>query len=489
MCFYSADRRARPPAGQFSKEKFTMYKEQIEAYFADKEAMLTDAVCRLVRIDSVEGEPAPGAPFGPGPAAALDEALKLADEWGLITTNHEGYVGTADLNDREDALHILGHLDVVAPGDGWTVTQPFAPKVVDGMIYGRGTDDDKGPLAASLLAMKAVKDLGIPLKANCRCILGTNEESGSGDIAWYFARHPFAPATFSPDSGFPVVNTEKGGFKPTFSKSWPVQEELPRLRWLHGGFRINVLPGDASAAVEGIAPADMVSCARSITSRTGIQFTYTLEQGLTVVHAKGTGSHAAWPEGGNNAITGLVALLCALPLADGPCKTALADLNALLPHGDCHGKALGIAQEEPVAGPLTVAFTLLEVTDTGLEGRFDSRVPLCATEDNCLNIAKAAFEAKGFTFEGEQDKPHHTPADSPFVQTLLKRYEQYSGLKGECLSTGGGTYVHDIPGGVAFGCTLPGFDTHLHGADERVRISDLLLSAKLFTHIIIDLCG
>ena len=465
-----------------------MYKEQIEAYFADKEAMLTDAVCRLVRIDSVEGEPAPGAPFGPGPAAALDEALKLADEWGLITTNHEGYVGTADLNDREDALHILGHLDVVAPGDGWTVTQPFAPKVVDGMIYGRGTDDDKGPLAASLLAMKAVKDLGIPLKANCRCILGTNEESGSGDIAWYFARHPFAPATFSPDSGFPVVNTEKGGFKPTFSKSWPVQEELPRLRWLHGGFRINVLPGDASAAVEGIAPADMVSCARSITSRTGIQFTYTLEQGLTVVHARGTGSHAAWPEGGNNAITGLVALLCALPLADGPCKTALADLNALLPHGDCHGKALGIAQEEPVAGPLTVAFTLLEVTDTGLEGRFDSRVPLCATEDNCLNIAKAAFEAKGFTFEGEQDKPHHTPADSPFVQTLLKRYEQYSGLKGECLSTGGGTYVHDIPGGVAFGCTLPGFDTHLHGADERVRVSDLMLSAKLFTHIIIDMC-
>ena len=45
--------------------------------------MLVDAVCRLVAIDSVEGEPAPGAPFGPGPAAALDEALKLAAEWVL----------------------------------------------------------------------------------------------------------------------------------------------------------------------------------------------------------------------------------------------------------------------------------------------------------------------------------------------------------------------------------------------------------------------
>ncbi|NJE73860.1 M20 family peptidase [Pseudoflavonifractor sp. SW1122] len=397
-----------------------MYREQLEAYFQDKQDMLVDAVCRLVSIDSVEGEPAPGAPFGPGPAAALEEGLKLAQEWGLITQNHEGYVGTADLCDKEDALHILGHLDVVAPGEGWTVTQPYQPKVVDGLIYGRGTDDDKGPVVASLLAMKAVKDLGVPLKSNCRLIMGTNEESGSGDIAWYFARHPFA---------------------------------------------------------------------RDITARTGITFTCTSQDGCTVIHAKGEGSHAAWPEGGNNAVTGLIALLCALPLAEGPCKEALNQLNTLLPHGDYHGRALGIAQSEPIAGDLTVAFTLLEVTETGLTGRFDSRVPLCATKENCENVARAAFEAHGFTFEGEQEEAHHTPADSPFVQTLLKRYEEYTGQKGECLSTGGGTYVHEIPGGVAFGCTMPGFDTHLHGADERVKIADLMLSAKLFAHIILDMCA
>ena len=102
---------------------------QIEEYFLDKEPLLIDAVKRLVSIDSVEGAPAPGAPFGPGPAAALAEALKIAEEWGLIPRNHEGYVGTADLNDHEDALHILGHLDVVGPGEGWTVTPPFSPIV------------------------------------------------------------------------------------------------------------------------------------------------------------------------------------------------------------------------------------------------------------------------------------------------------------------------------------------------------------------------
>lgn len=465
-----------------------MTREQIEAYFADKEKLLVEAVGRLVSIDSVEGAPAPGAPFGPGPAAALKEALAIAEEWGLAARNHEGYVGTADLNDGEDALHILGHLDVVAPGEGWTVTQPYVPKLVDGLLYGRGTDDDKGPVAAALLAMKAVKDLGVPLKRNCKVIMGTNEESGSGDIAWYFARHPYAPATFSPDSGFPVINTEKGGFRPRFSKSWPAQEALPRVKWLHGGIRLNVLPGDASAGVEGLTMYDIQPYARDITARTGVKFTFAREDAVTVIRAKGEGAHAAYPEGGNNALTGLVALLCALPLADGDCKEALNALNALLPHGDWKGRALGIAQEEPVAGPLTLAFSLLEVTETGLEGRFDSRAPLCATEGNCRDVAKAAFEARGFTFDGVQEKPHHVPADSPFITTLLKRYEEYTGLKGECLSTGGGTYVHDIPGGVAFGCTLPGFDTHLHGADERVRVSDLMLSAKLFTHIIIDMC-
>lgn len=57
-----------------------MYQEQIEAYFADMAPVLVEAICRLVSIDSVEGEPSPGAPFGPGPAAALNEALKLAEE-------------------------------------------------------------------------------------------------------------------------------------------------------------------------------------------------------------------------------------------------------------------------------------------------------------------------------------------------------------------------------------------------------------------------
>ena len=62
-----------------------MYEEKINAYFdaPERRAELVEAISRLVRIRSVREEPLPGMPFGPGPAAALAEGLKLAEELGV----------------------------------------------------------------------------------------------------------------------------------------------------------------------------------------------------------------------------------------------------------------------------------------------------------------------------------------------------------------------------------------------------------------------
>lgn len=94
-------------------------------------------------------------------------------------------------------MDVLAHLDIVPAGDGWTVTEPFVPVVKDGKIYGRGTADDKGPAIAALYAMRAVKELGIPVKKNVRLILGTDEECGSSDIRHYYSVEEEAPMTFS----------------------------------------------------------------------------------------------------------------------------------------------------------------------------------------------------------------------------------------------------------------------------------------------------
>ncbi len=468
-----------------------MYQDQINAYFDDpaRRQQLVEMISRLVRIRSVREEAQPGMPFGPGPAAALAEGLKLAEELGFAAKNYDNYVGAVDFNDQETQLHILCHLDVVGEGTGWTVTEPYEPVEVDGMLYGRGTDDDKGPVAAVLLAMQAVKDLGVPLKKNVRLLMGTDEESGSEDIAYYYSKEPYAPCTFSPDGEFPVINLEKGSYKPVFTKTWAAESATPRVKELHGGFRINVLPPEAQCVVAGLSAQAARPYCNKAAAETGVAYELTERGDDLHILCKGKGAHASTPEEGVNAITGLIHLLCALPLAKAGSTAALHALNALFPHGDSAGKALGIAQADQMSGPLTLAFSLLELNDTGLSGQFDSRVPVCANEDNCKAVAEAAFAKFGFAAEGGMQAPHYTPADTPLVTTLLKCYEQYSGRKGECLAIGGGTYVHDIPGGVAFGCAMPGFNGNMHGPDEHTCIADQLTAAKIFAQAIIDLCG
>jgi succinyl-diaminopimelate desuccinylase len=53
---------------------------------------------------------------------------------------------------------------------------------------------------------------------------------------------------------------------------------------------------------------------------------------------------------------------------------------------------------------------------------------------------------------------------------------------------GGLTYVHDIEGGVAFGVAMPGDDNRAHGANEYISKEQLILSAKMFTQAILDMC-
>ena len=56
-------------------------KEQIHAL---SEEMLTN-LGKLVAVDSQLGTPAEGMPFGEGPAKALSEGLKIAEELGFHT--------------------------------------------------------------------------------------------------------------------------------------------------------------------------------------------------------------------------------------------------------------------------------------------------------------------------------------------------------------------------------------------------------------------
>ena len=90
--------------------------ERISEWMQGRENELVEALAPLIAAESTRSDAKPGKPFGEGPALALERAMELTKCWGFRTENHEGYVGTADLNDRDDGLHILAHLEVVAAG-------------------------------------------------------------------------------------------------------------------------------------------------------------------------------------------------------------------------------------------------------------------------------------------------------------------------------------------------------------------------------------
>lgn len=465
------------------------YKSRIKKYFDDAWFEIMRDIARICSINSEKMPAQEGMPFGEGPYQALMEFKAMAEEMGFEGKIYGNAVGSFDLGEGERQLDMLAHLDVVPAGEGWTVTDPFEVKLKEGRLYGRGTADDKGPAVVALWAMKCVKDLGIKLSKRARLVVGTDEECGSGDLPYYYAVEKEAPMTFSPDAEYPVINIEKGSLHPMFCASWKEDKTLPRITKMKGSLKVNVLPGKAFATVEGLTAEEMKETAAKVTERTKVEYVLEDKDGKCEITAVGFGAHAASPETGINALTGLIEFLCELPLAKSEAVEKLNVLKKLMPHGDSKGEGLGVAMSDDISGALTLTFSMMDWNETGFTAQFDSRCPICANNENMRDVCAKAFADNGITMTMEDmNPPHHVPADSPFVQELLKVYEDYTGLKGEPIAIGGGTYVHHLENGVAFGCSMPGTDNKMHGADESAVVEELILSAEMFAQIIIDLC-
>ncbi len=414
---------------------------------------MIDFLGELVAVKSVQGNAEDGFPFGREPARALEIMLDKCRENGFAVENVENYAGSADLNELEPQLAILSHLDVVPEGTGWT-SDPYTLKIDGGKLIGRGTIDDKGPSVAALYAMKAVKELGIPLKKGVRLIFGTNEENGSADLAYYRKKRSLPPMVFTPDGEYPVINGEKGMIRVYFSAPFEDGE-------IHGGQVINAVPNTCTFSFNENLPDGVKANSGTV---------------------EGTSAHASTPQKADNAITKF--------LRDYNFnKPLLKSLLKLFPHGEIDGKSCGICFEDEISEKTTCVLSMLNTENGRLHGGIDIRFPLNCKLFNIKSIICGKLSDCGFDIDScEGTEPHYTDGNSDFVQSLLKVYEKVTGKKGLCISIGGGTYVHDIDGGVAFGAEFPDEDGNMHGADEFITADNLLKNAEIMAEAIIDIC-
>lgn len=446
--------------------------KKIDQFIEENKEKIFRDIARLVAVDSVAGEPKPGAPYGEGPARALKLGLKIAGELGMDTVNCEDRIGYASIGSGEKYLATITHVDVV-PAAGWA-EDPFAMREREGYIIGRGVLDDKGPSVLCLYALKFLKDSGMELRYSVRAMLGTDEECGMSDVKYYLDNYPAPVFCFSPDANFPLCNGEKGSYHGRIISNY----DLGNVVKIEGGLASNAVPDLAQAWVKAA----------------GLKATERVEveelDGLTHLTAHGIGGHAASPEDTINAIGVLVDYILDNKIANAQEEKYFSLLRLL--HSSFDGSALGLAADDGLFKPLTIIGGVIGVEDGRIFQSIDSRYPTNTSGENiAARIRELAGETATVTVDADKE-PFYMSLDNPAVQACINAYNEVTNEQAQPFTIGGGTYARMFPNAVSFGPEhddrpQPDFAGPIHGVDEAASKADFLEALKVYILALIDL--
>ena len=457
-----------------------MAHEALQRWIEEHTDELVTDLRALLQCESIKSEPFPLAPFGLGIRAAFDKVLELGERYGFRTRDYEGYALHLEIGEGEEIVATLSHVDVVPPGNGWSVP-PFEGVIRDGYLYARGAQDDKGPTMAVIYAVRAIQELGLTIRKRIRLIVGGDEESGWECMKYYFLHEPERPTCgFSPDGGWPLIYAEKGIVNLQMEKVITPSRNLPRIEWARGGARANMVPDFAEAFVRAEG-ADINAIQNALAGLEGI-VTTSEDEGVHV-SARGKSAHGSSPEEGINAIARLLDALERLGLSENVqwLSTAREWAQSL------DGSALGIAHADEVSGALTSNLGVFEYDGSRVQCTINVRYPVTWTLDALLERLKPTAERTGFALASHFGiAPLYVPLETPFLQTILRVYREETGDDSPPKTMGGGTYARATPNIVAIGTGFEG-DGFAHEPDERIAIQSLQKITLIYARILHEL--
>lgn len=451
--------------------------QKLHDWLRDHEQDLLQDTLAMLRIDSVEGEKAPDAPFGPGCREALDLALSLAEKYGFAVKDIEGYIGYAEFGQGDRLVMSLGHLDVVPTGPGWKHA-PFGAEIDGGYVYARGAVDDKGPTMASFYAMRAIKECFPDISSRLRQAFGCNEESGFACVARYMQTEEVPTYGVAPDSGWPLYHAEKG--IANLEVSVPIPESDVQLLELEGGQRPNIVIDSCSAKIK-VSAAARPEVESKLADAWDRNVTFAWEGDVLGIFAIGKAAHGSTPFAGDSAAIRLLRFLNEIsPL--GP-KTFYEELFGLTHVG---GAGLGISGSDDVSHDLTCNLGIVKAENGVLDLLFNIRYPVTWTGEQLQDRCRAHLSelASGFQLKVTRDSPSlYFPLEHPLVKTIVDVYEEETGERRKPGTMGGGTYARAIPNSVSIGTGWEG-DGAAHETDERLKVEHLFKMSRIYAHIL-----
>lgn len=408
----------------------------------------------LVRIPSVNPkfETADGLNREGDVQALLEPILK---EEGFATEQFDALPGRPNLigekpGSEDKSLILCGHIDVVPTGalKDWSV-DPFGGEIKDGRLYGRGSIDMKGGVAACIAAMRAINRAGIQLDGRLALHSVVDEEAGGGGAIANVKRGKLAKGILVAEPSWGDVLPAEGGLE------WA--RVTIRGRNGHSAFRFNEIypqadePGRLVPAVNAIEIA-----ARFIAA---VQH---YERDITRA-----ASHPLLPAGMNTINIGVMWGGTGL----GPAGIPTVMTNpAIIPD---------------VAVLDLDMKSLPQQSSADYRRDFEAFINHFCQMDEWLrkNPITIEWELGGLHFP-----PMNTAPDHPLVSSLMKRKAAIGKapeMKGFVAVCDAAHYAGAGVDGVIFGPSGDGF----HSTDEYVDIESLVESAKVIAATVIDWCG
>lgn len=441
----------------------------------------------LLAIDSTRDDSSAtaNAPFGKGCRQALDYMFALAKRDGFMYQDYDGYAGVICYGDGEESVGVLAHLDIVPIGEGWS-KDPFGGEIVDGYLFGRGSEDDKGPAMAAYYAMKMLKDQGIQLQRKVMLILGCDEESGMQCMEHYKKHGEIPTLGFTPDADFPVIYGEKGGLHVDLLG----EIDNSVIEEIHAGEALNIVIGKADMQVHNWKE-EYATLFDFYLQCYDLKGEVTYENSHATLHIEGKAAHAMEPYMGVNAALHLFNFV----------GTAMGDTFAKKTYqllANWQGKELGILIDGADMGFLTMNLGKVDIENGKAKLQLDIRYPNDAdvhTMRKAIEEACQGYELTPHVYN--KANPLFVDPNSELVQTLTSVYQAYSNdYETKNMTIGGGTYAKKFEHFVAYGPLFPKQDKPkglvvggCHQADEGIALSDLFTATAIYTEAIAHLAG
>ncbi len=459
-----------------------------------------DSLAAMVAFNTVAD---PNIPFERNPAHR-DFKNYLKGEAARLGLDYrdDGHIVVIGLGTGPERIGVITHGDV-QPVDATKWKQsPFKLDRTSepGLLLGRGTEDDKGPIATALYAMKAIKDRQLPLKKRIELYVYMAEESDWAPLEAYLKTHTPPQINITLDAEYPAVTAEKGWGLVTVTMPGkpgkPAKAGAPRLASFTGGFFDSQIPEDAAAIVDNATPA----LARDIRARAarqkGMQYRISLAGKRLLVVAKGVSAHSSKPEDGVNAIAMLADVLGGRQWQGTPAAAMVNFVNDLVGTG-LYGEKFGqVAYRDGFMGPMTVAPVLLKESEQGLQLNLNLRRPRGKSASELEQQFQAAFKAwQGRQGAAVQDARLTAQLGEPWVQdsvphlpVLLGVFSHYTGIQdAKPVAIGGGTNSRLFPNAVSFGPSMPGSVYTGHSEHEFISEKQLLLNLEMYTAVLVEL--